>query len=176
MASVSASYKKLFICDVLREVDEQPSKSELASSSTISKTILKAQITGVITGIKRFQQRTVYTVDDGTGALDCILWKNEPALQDKILELKKDVKFGNDALPVDLKNCALSLLKKAEASTIIDEELYVHGDTIWCLGNVNIFRGNPKLDIQHHHILYLKKNPQILCSISIQILFSSNRI
>lgn len=147
----SASYKKLFICDVLKEVNEQTSKSRLATSSTISKTLLKTQITGVIVGIKRFHQRTIYTVDDGTGALDCVLWKNEPALQDKILELKKDVKFGNNVLSVDLKNCALSLLKKAEASTIIDEELYVHGETIWCLGNVNIFRENPKLDIYHHH-------------------------
>ncbi|GFT41659.1 hypothetical protein NPIL_691831 [Nephila pilipes] len=91
MASVS--HKKLFICDVLRAVDERTSRSELANHSELSKTILKAQITGVITGVKRFQQRTIYTVDDGTGVLDCILWKNEPALQDKILELKKDVKF-----------------------------------------------------------------------------------
>ncbi|GIY60042.1 uncharacterized protein CEXT_701541 [Caerostris extrusa] len=109
---------------------------------------------GFISGIQRFHQRTIYTVDDGTGILDCVLWHNEPASLDRILELKQDIRSGTSSLTPDLKACALSLLKKAEASTIIDEELYTHGDMIWCLGNVKIFRGNPKLDIHHHSILY----------------------
>ncbi|KAF8766631.1 hypothetical protein HNY73_019677 [Argiope bruennichi] len=106
---------------------------------------------GIITGIQRFHQRTSYTVDDGTGVLDCILWQNEPAVQDKIMALKKDLTSGCSELSVDFKVCAQSLLKKAEAPTIINEELYTHGDVMHCFGNVKIFRGNPKLDIHHHY-------------------------
>ncbi|CAL1271185.1 unnamed protein product [Larinioides sclopetarius] len=148
MTFVSSSYKKLFICDVRKEIDKF--QKEVVYSE-VSRTILKAQIMGFITGMKRFHQRTFYTVDDGTGALDCILWQNEPAVQDKIMALKEDLNSGRSALSPDLKSCAQSLLKKAETSTVIEEELYTHGDVMYCLGNVKMFRGNPKLDIHYHY-------------------------
>ncbi|XP_042907991.1 CST complex subunit STN1 [Parasteatoda tepidariorum] len=140
----SASYKKVFISDVHNLVTDA---SPLLDTS---KVLMKAQVLGIITGIIRHQQRSVFSVDDGTGVLDCLLWHKELPVLEKVKELKKDLEFGN--LSSDLKKCALSMLKKADKSKLEEADKYDHGDLISCLGSVKMYKGKLQLEIHHHYM------------------------
>ncbi|KAG8194814.1 hypothetical protein JTE90_017255 [Oedothorax gibbosus] len=137
----------MFICEVLKSLGG-------LTSVEVSRTILKTQVMGMVTGIKKFPQSVIFC-DDGTGTLDCILWLKESPFLEKIFDLKKDVKSGMNTLSDEMKKCARSLLQKAEMSSTGEEQQYSHGDIISCLGNVKVYKGKPQLDIVHHCILYL---------------------
>ncbi|KFM59005.1 hypothetical protein X975_23599, partial [Stegodyphus mimosarum] len=142
-------YRKLFIRDVLERASyEKPTISE-------ARCIVRAHVMGLITSMKRYQQRTVFYVDDGTGQLECVLWHNGPAIFPKMSDLKKgfDIFIAAGTL-CDEIGPLISLLKKVELNEMDPEKRYKPGSMIEILGIVRMFRGRLLLNIRHHRILF----------------------
>ncbi|XP_054723776.1 uncharacterized protein LOC129233873 [Uloborus diversus] len=140
------SYRKFFICEIFNSIS-----LDVVHKSETSKCLMKIQVLGVIVSIRKFSQRTIYTIDDGSAKIDCASWHKEPTVIEKIKDLEKKVQNDNQELSEEAKEFSHLLLNKVERTESLPRENYTHGDVLICLGIVKAVRGKLLIDIHHHY-------------------------
>lgn len=144
---------KLFICHILDDSKIQPS-SEKENYYCMGKMIFKKiQVRGIITSVNVHKNEThTFLVDDGTGTLDCFLFKNEPLedFRNKTIESIEDNTslLNQENSPAHRASLMMLQNTREQLKQFVSYSDFTLGDTVELIGKLNEYHAKRNCVVQ----------------------------